>query len=762
MAAVVRISSVLSTFLQDRRFLWPAYILVICLLSALCFGSLKDHLLDVHDQETFQDNIAIGEDFSFFFSPEKQQPTGRPAADLVKYIAYEIGGNDPGFFHLLVVAVHTLAALLVASLSWRLGMGLRLSLAGGLLFLVNVAHFQAVHHISALDYPLALALGLGALHCYLTWMSTRRWCWLLGFYLASVVSIATLAVMVFLWPFCLYLSWSRGQELKTTVRPLLPLLALMAVELVLIVAITPGETNAGRAIGLYLGKDAADHLSSMGKVLLWFSSRLVTTAHWLLVPLYELQPWELYAGAGVLTGLAVLVRWKGSPGSLWSVWVLLSLLPFLPLTDTEGILQRPSGPSRYLYLATAGTSLLLAWGLEEASRGLRSWGRYLYPGVLAAILICSCFSLKRSEAISRYASGRNYVARGDIETGVEQLRRAIEQGRDAIHLEDAYERICYMGTGMGEAEAEEAVLNEALVMFPENLDLNMYRLALDWMKPDSLLSGRAREQLEAFKSGEAPLSVASGSGKQITFRDREIIQAAKRQIAAFYHNTGLNLGTGLVTLENLDRAILAYRRALEFDPDRTMTSKSLVTALASAGRQSEAVMAALEAVERNPDAPPGLQVTASFALLASGRAEEAVALCHRALKDEGVTEVQRETAFRIYGGILKGAYGEVSNSAAVRMGMDLWDGGRVEEAVRAFRQALEKDADNRRAHFGLALSLLAQGQVEEAERLYAEGVARFGQSAAEEAGVPEGLRKLIAQGIQVEPAQAMLTTHWPE
>ena len=218
-----------------------------------------------------------------------------------------------------------------------------------------------------------------------------------------------------------------------------------------------------------------------------------------------------------------------------------------------------------------------------------------------------------------------------------------------------------------------------------------------------------------------------------------------------------------MTLENLDRAILAYRRALEFDPDRTMTSKSLVTALASAGRQSEAVMAALEAVERNPDAPPGLQVTASFALLASGRAEEAVALCHRALKDEGVTEVQRETAFRIYGGILKGAYGEVSNSAAVRMGMDLWDGGRVEEAVRAFRQALEKDAGNHRAHFGLALlALLAQGQVEEAERLYAEGVARFGQSAAEEAGVPEGLRKLIAQGIQVEPAQAMLTTHWPE
>ena len=523
----------------NRRLLWPAYVVVMCVVSAVCFGSLKDLLLDVHDHETFQDNIAIGEGFSFFFSPEKQQPTGRPAADLVKYIAYEIGGNDPGFSHLFVVAVHTLAALLLASLSWRLGMGLRLSLVGGLLFLVNVAHFQAVHHISALDYPLALALGLGAIHCYLTWTSTRRWRWLLAFYLGSVVSISALAVMVFLWPFCLYLSWSRGQELKTAVRPLLPLLALMAVELVLIVAVTPGETNAGRALGLYLEKDVTDHLSGMGKLLLWFVSRLLTTAHWLLIPLYELQPWELYAGAGILAGLAVLVYRKGSPGSLWSVWVLLSLLPFLPVTDTEGLLHRPSGPSRYLYLATAGTSLLLAWGIEEASSRLGSGGRYLYVAILAGILLSSYSSLKQAEALSLYSSGRNYIARGDIDRGVEQLQRAIRRGRRTIDLEDTYERICFLG--MGE-RGSEAILEEALAEFPDDPRLNTYKLALDSMKPDSVVSRRAREQLEAFKTADPPVSIESVSGKRIVLEGPEI-QAVRRGIAAFYHNSGIQFGT---------------------------------------------------------------------------------------------------------------------------------------------------------------------------------------------------------------------------
>ena len=757
--------------------LWPGYILLICLLSALCFGSLKDHLLDVHDHETFHDNIAMGEDFSFFFSPEKQQPTGRPAADLVKYFAYKMGGNDPGFFHLLVVAVHTVAALLLASLSWRLGMGLRLSLVGGLLFLFNVAHFQAVHHISALDYPLALVLGLGALHCYLTWMSTRRWRWLLAFYLGSVISISALAVMVFLWPFCLYLSWSRGQELKTAVRPLLPLLALMAMELFLIVAITPGETNAGRAIGLYLEKDAADHISSMGKVLLWFSSRLVTTAHWLLVPLYELQPWELYAGAGVLTGLAVVMRWKGSPGSLWSVWVLLSLLPFLPLTGTEGILHRPSGPSRYLYLATAGTSLLLAWCIEQAGSRLRSGGRYLYAAILAGILLSSYSSLKQAEALSLYSSGRNYIARGDIDRGVEQLKRAIRRGRRTIDLEDTYERICYLG--MGE-RGSEAILEEALAEFPDDPRLNTYKLALDSMKPDSVVSRRARAQLEAFKTADPPVSIVSVSGKRIVLEDPEI-QAVRRGIAAFYHNSGIQFGTaaglpegvavefgdrrgqsGGLTLEDLDRAILAYRRALEFDPDRMVTAGNLIAALAAAGRLTEAVNAALQAAEGNPGAPSGILVTASFGLVASGRLDEAIDYCHRALKGGSAAEVQPEMVFRIYGGILNGKYGSPGSSACARMGMDLWDGGRVEEAVRAFRQALERDADNRRAHFGLGLALLAQGQVEEAGRLYAEGVARFGRAAAEESGAAEGIRSLMARGIQAEAAREILTTYWPE
>ena len=383
----------------------------------------------------------------------------------------------------------------------------------------------------------------------------------------------------------------------------------------------------------------------------------------------------------------------------------------------------------------------------------------MYGVVLTVICISSSYYLKQSEAVSLYASGRNYVGRtGDSETGIRQFKRAIERGRTRIDLEDAYERICYMGMGR---EGTEGILDEALAAFPASPQLTIYKLAFDSLKPDSVLSRRAREQLEAFREGESRVSIGVGWRSPIVLTDQENIQAARRDIAAFYHNVAINLGAGM-SLDDLERAIPALRLSLEFDPDRTATSESLVSALISAGRATEALQAALEAVERNPHAPIGLQLAASFALVASGRAEEGTVLSHQALQGDDVMEAQRETVLQIYGDLLKGAYGEVSSSACVRMGMDLLNGGRAEEAVRAFRQALERDAENRRAHFGLGLALLAQGQVEEAEGLYAEGVARFGAAAAKESGAVEGVRNLIARGIQVEAARRMLATHWPE
>ena len=740
--------------LSNRRLVWPGYILLVFLLSALYFGSLKDHLLDVHDYETFQDNVAIGEDFSFFFSPEKQQSPGRPAADLVKFLAYLIGGNDPAFFHLLVVAFHASSTILLALFAWRLGSGLCLSLTGGLLFLVNVAHFQAVHHISALDYPLSLALGLGTLLCYLRYLATLRSAWLLGVYAGSFISIMALAAMAFLWPFCLYWVWSKGYNLKTALRPLFPLLVLTALELVFIVAITPGETNTGRAIGLYAEKDLLQLLAGMGGLLLWSLSRLFTTAHWLPFHLYKLQSWELWAGAGILAALSLLIFWRRFPGSLWSTWILLSLLPFLPLTF-ESILGRPAGPSRYLYPATAGFSLLLAWTIEVSTRRLRFCWPYLYVTILTGVFLSSYLSLKQVEALSFYSSGRNYIARGDMETGVAQLKRAIRQGKGTINLQDAYSRLLFVNMGKKD---QETIISEALDVFPEDPNLHIYKMVNDSVDPHSPSADLARKTLDTFKTPDSHIEIKIAADLWVPLKNKEMIATARREIAGLYHN----LGNGLFGREDFEKAALAYRRALEFDPDRSKTWQDLVGALAKAGFYSEAVLVAHQAVGRNPQAAPaGLLFNASVALAASGRIEEAIAMAQRALGKDP-TARQSDAIFLLYLQILEDHPGSASSEDCVRMGLDLREGGRTEDSISAFRLALEKDETNTRAQFGLALSCLALGQVEEADSLYAQGVARFGRAAAEEAGAPEGIEALISQGIQVEAARDFLATHFPQ
>ena len=82
---------------------------LLCLTAWFCFGNLHTHLLDTHDAETFRAHLRLEQDL-LFFSGEKEQASGRPFAEAVKYLTFLIFGNDPAAFHLLVVAMHTLAA----------------------------------------------------------------------------------------------------------------------------------------------------------------------------------------------------------------------------------------------------------------------------------------------------------------------------------------------------------------------------------------------------------------------------------------------------------------------------------------------------------------------------------------------------------------------------------------------------------------------------------------------------------------------------
>jgi hypothetical protein len=376
--------------------LWLVYGLFMTILAALCFGSLRHHLLNTHDADSFADHSLIDQNPSLFFSPEKNQATGRLVADGTKYIVYGLYGNNPAAFHLAVVATHLVAALLLAGLVWQLSASNLLAALSGLLFLLNVAHFEAIHHISALDYPLGLACACAA---WLCWKQSAPWR-VPAFALLMVCAIQAHPSLAALWIMPLYDIWktrNRDNHLYYLAVTALPIAAAVVASVLL----ASHKTSTWLAIEMYSEQSLSSLLAGQIHVLLLLSSRLLSTAHWVTTPIYSTASWEWGLGLAIVALLLYLLYRRQAPYDWASLWVLAGLLPYILMTEStiEGL---PAGPSRYLYIASAGSSILLATALQWIIRKQRYVGWALTVG----IVFSSYVFLRKVEAISLYTSAR--------------------------------------------------------------------------------------------------------------------------------------------------------------------------------------------------------------------------------------------------------------------------------------------------------------------------------------------------------------------
>jgi hypothetical protein len=532
---------------------WIGFLAFVGIVCWIVFGNLVNHPLDIHDADLFEDNISISEDFSHFFSPDKKVAGGRPLTELVRWAAYLAFGNDPKWFHLLGVFFHACSSILVAIFLQRLGATLSLSFITGSLFLVNVTHFQAVHWITGLDYPLALTIGLASLIFYASYqVSGGRHDWLRFAVGLTTATFAQPAIAVLLL-FCFFWSWQKGARMSATLRSLFPVGVLLLAANLLVVKMTFRGFTTWLAIESNATKGIIDILLSAGHLLLWFLSRLATTAHWLPFPIFEHRTWEFVVGGIILTGLLLCIRMRGSLLALWAIWILLCIGPFILLTTdvvfTYGHLL--TGGSRFLYFASVGSSAFLAWVVQRAAGRLAA--RFsITPRALevcfTAILLASSFlALRKVEAISFYSAGRNYIARGEVARGDRELRRAIRKGGDAIPLKEAY--VALIQVTMMQAGKIHELVSEARAALPESAELRIFELVVESLEASSNNSLQAKATLDQFR-GHEDLRVPN-------------------LIAQTYHNRAL----GYLRSGEPERAVSALDRSLEFQPDRDSTKK---------------------------------------------------------------------------------------------------------------------------------------------------------------------------------------------
>ena len=378
---------------------WCLYAVLMGILTYATFGNLSTHLFHTHDQQYLQDAAASQGDFWFIVSPERIYP-GRPTFNLYLWAAYKLFKEDSAGYHQLQVWLHFLASLLVALTFRRLGSAFELSIIGGLIFLMNVAHFRAVHWISATSYILALIFGLGAVLFFHRGLETGRRLWTLGAALLLAVAMGAHPSAAIVALLCLFLAVQRRLSVWSAVYTCLPLFVAAFIPGVVLTVVYSGDPQVGAIL-------RAPELLAVIRNLLWMGGRLVTTAHWLpdFILLEEYTYWELATGFLLLSGSLFLAVRRGSSVLFWTVWSFAFVLPFL----TSKILGNASGPSRYLYLSSVGTCFLFAWAIHSltihAQKRAKNASRALLAGILSIVLASSFLGLCRTEAVSLYQSG---------------------------------------------------------------------------------------------------------------------------------------------------------------------------------------------------------------------------------------------------------------------------------------------------------------------------------------------------------------------
>ena len=155
--------------------------------------------------------------------------------------------------------------------------------------------------------------------------------------------------------------------------------------------------------------------------------------------------------------------------------------------------------------------------------------------------------------------------------------------------------------------------------------------------------------------------------------------------------------------------------------------------------------------------------------------EEFVTSTYRPLLDHGLETAEASTLIDIGSQLFgMGHIGDATRAyrlavsrdasdvtARVNLGWTLYLGEQYDESIEQYRQALERGR-NSHAQFNLALTYLAKGETERADKLYGEAVGRYGRDVAHDIGAIEELRRLMERGLQVSATESILQKHFAE
>lgn len=616
---------------------WGLYAGILIILAVVVYGQLITHSFGSDDRDYLKQAAAVVDNPTLLARPTEAFSFGRPTTEWVFLLGVVLWGENVALFHGLQICLHLIASFLLARFLWRLGIARVCSGMAGVIFLVHVAHFRSVHWISCLAYPLALILGLCFLLFFLHYLESGRLRELFFsglFLLASIGAHPTAVVFAVL---CLYLAWRHTKSYALALRLCWSLVVVAAGGGFFIFAAFP---NAPQHAGVSHPFEFVHPVYS----LLWYLGRIALTSVWLPTPLVEPSYFELALGAIVCLGMVYILIFKETFASLGSGWTLLCLLPFLNNQDAAG--GDASGPSRFLYLALAGFSLLLSLGIYEAGNWAAQrygdkWQKALCGLLFVLIIMPGLIFSTQIQAASLYMSGRLYDSLGERETSVSLYERALTSGRELLPL-DVYTRLAAACLGQGQSPVP--VLRRALNHIPEVPRIQIVVAAPVFLEPNKEVWQQGYEKIGAVLKSiqddsrvfQETALIFQNLANYHRLQNRhtlavELYQKAL-QLHPGYDRALLGLGASLLALDKTVEAAQAFETILVKQPNHTRALENLGRIKMDTA-PNEAIRLFNRAVKTSPNEPP-LYYSLAAVLLAQNRPNEAAQALQKAVKLE--------------------------------------------------------------------------------------------------------------------------------
>ena len=684
--------------IPNRPITYWIFGIIMVLLAMVTFQNLATHDFwdGWDDRQLVADAKRATDNPGILFSSQREQAV-RPTIDIIFLIGYALWQDNPVAFHCLQILLHLLATFLLAYTFRLLNIDVELSLISATLFFLNVAHFRAIHWITCISYTTGLICCLLVFNIYISQIKRPGFTRHIAAALALIAGIFAHPGIATIIPLCALWTWYETRSIKQTFLRIRVLFFVSFFTLVIAIWVSP-KANQVSMLSL------THNIPTLIQNLFWYLGRLFSSAFWLTqtTSSYTKPQWEILLGVCVGLYLIYMVHKTDRAIAIWAFWIILFVLIFV----NSQAYRLVFGPSRHLYFASAGASLLLAWTLREIIQRVissHSVQRLLFGGIVISLCLSGMFHLQKAEALSMYFAGRGYAFRVNDESenahrAAHLFERAIQHEPSILPL-DVYVRLTSMSFSIGESHID--LLNDAAKRLHDNPTILMLQGAAAFLDTDETRRRAGEKQISR--------ALVLASDKEDLRPDAAL---AFQNMASHHHEH-----------QQYENAIFLYQKALEFNPNHVTAYYNMGNALNALGKTEAAMDAYRQALAIEPTFKKPLQNLANT-LFEKGEFSAALPIYREIIASDttdanahynlGMALLTQEYFSQAESSFRKAVELDTSDTAALsKLGEALFAQNKYAEATIIYRKLTHFEPDNITVIYNLGLMMFKNGQPEE-------------------------------------------------